>query len=45
MFILADNRTAKKTADSRTIGPVPMKEIKGNAKVIIWPLGDIGRIR
>ena len=45
VFILADNRTAKKTADSRTIGPVPMKEIKGNAKVIIWPLGDIGRIR
>lgn len=45
VFILADNRTVKKTADSRTIGPVPMKEIKGNAKVIIWPLGDIGRIR
>ena len=45
VFILADNRSAKNTADSRTIGPVPMKEIKGNAKVIIWPLGDIGRIR
>lgn len=45
VFILADNRTAKDTADSRTIGPVPMREIKGDAKIIIWPLSDIGRIR
>ena len=45
VFILADNRTAKDAADSRTIGPVPMREIKGNAKIIIWPFSDIGRIR
>lgn len=44
VFILSDNRNAKKAVDSRTIGPVPMREIKGDAKIIIWPLSDIGRI-
>ncbi len=45
VFILADDRTAKDAVDSRTIGSVPMREIKGDAKVVIWPLSDIGRIR
>lgn len=30
--------------DSRTMGPVDMKEIRGKARWIVWPLSDIGGI-
>lgn len=31
--------------DSRSMGPVDMKEIRGKARLIVWPLSDIGRIK
>lgn len=31
--------------DSRTMGPVDMKQIRGKARLIVWPISDIGRIR
>ena len=43
VFILYDNREVE-GYDSRKIGPVPMTEIKGPAKMIAWPLSDFGRI-
>ncbi len=30
--------------DSRTMGPVDMKQIRGKARLIVWPISDIGRI-
>ncbi len=30
--------------DSRTMGPVDMKQIRGKARWIVWPLSDIGGI-
>ncbi len=44
VFILYDNREME-GYDSRKIGPVPMTEIKGPAKMIVWPLSDFGRIK
>ena len=31
--------------DSRTMGPVDMKNIRGKARLIVWPLSDIGGIK
>lgn len=44
VFLLCDNRD--ETADSRNkgLGPVDMKEIKGNVLIRIWPLSDFGGI-
>lgn len=44
VFLLCDNR--KEIVDSRNkkLGPVNMKEIKGNVKFTVWPLSKIGGI-
>jgi signal peptidase I len=39
VFILGDNRSNSR--DSRAIGPVPVKTIKGRAWLIYWPLDQI----
>lgn len=45
VFLLSDNRSQSET-DSRNkkLGTVNMREIKGNVKLIIWPLSDIGGV-
>lgn len=44
VFLLSDN--PKAAADSRNpkLGTVDMREIKGNAKFVIWPVSDIGGV-
>lgn len=39
-FVMGDNRRYSK--DSRHIGAVPIEQVEGEAKVIFWPLKDIG---
>jgi signal peptidase I len=43
VFVLGDNRA--ESDDSRLFGPVPQSAITGKAILVIWPLGDIKRIR
>jgi len=40
-FVMGDNREWSK--DSRVIGPVKEKDIKGETKIIIYPLNKIGK--
>jgi len=41
-FVLSDDRS--NTNDSRTWGPVPVKNISGKALVRYWPLSRLGRL-
>jgi signal peptidase I len=41
-FVLSDDRS--NTNDSRTWGPVPIKNITGKALLCYWPLSRLGRI-
>ena len=43
VFTLGDNRA--ESDDSRVFGPVPESTIIGKAVFVIWPLGEIKRIR
>jgi signal peptidase I len=40
VFVLGDNR--RKSKDSRHIGVVPIDEIIGSTKIVLWPLKDFG---
>ncbi len=42
-FVLGDNRGV--SMDSRLIGPVTKKEIKGTTKIILFPIKRIGKIK
>ncbi len=45
-FVLGDNRNF--SADSRTLGPIPLSTVKGRAEYIYWPAKDwsqFGRIK
>jgi len=46
VFLLSDNRDAK-VIDSRNpkLGPVNMRDIKGNVLVKLWPLSDLGVVK
>ena len=44
VFLLSDNRDSDQDSRNPKLGPVNMREIKGNVKLIIWPLGDFGGI-
>ena len=46
VFLLSDNRDAK-VIDSRNpkLGPVNMRDIKGNVLVKVWPLSDLGVVK
>jgi len=45
VFLLCDNRDIVKDSRSKKLGPVNMRLIMGNAKLIIWPFSDAGGIR
>lgn len=46
VFLLSDNREASAVTDSRNekLGPVNMREIKGNVKWVIWPISHLGGV-
>lgn len=39
VFLLGDNR--RSSHDSRSFGPVPLSDISGVARAILWPLGHL----
>jgi signal peptidase I len=42
VFVLGDNRSHSR--DSRVFGPVPLDALRGQARLIIWPLNHAGRV-
>lgn len=44
VFLLCDNRDCKTDSRNSKLGTVSMKEIKGDAKMIIWPFSDFGKV-
>lgn len=44
VFILSDNRDSAVDSRNEKLGTVDMKEIKGNVKLVIWPISDIGGV-
>lgn len=40
VFVMGDNRRLSK--DSRHIGPVPVEDILGKTKLVLWPFEDLG---
>ena len=43
VFVLGDNRVESR--DSRYFGPVPVDQIGGQVRFVIWPLDRIGGLR
>ncbi|GFR34936.1 hypothetical protein TCEA9_07480 [Thermobrachium celere] len=43
VFVLGDNREVSE--DSRYIGPIPIKNLKGHAVFRIYPFSDIKKLR
>lgn len=44
VFLLSDNRKSNVDSRNEKLGPVNMREIKGNVKWIIWPVSDLGGV-
>lgn len=44
VFLLSDNPESSADSRNQKLGTVDMREIKGNAKFVIWPLSDIGGV-
>lgn len=42
-FVLGDNRPASR--DSRSVGAIPLEQIVGAAKCVVFPFGKVRRIR
>ncbi len=45
VYILNDNDDPKLDSRSSKMGPVPMKEIRGDVKFKIWPLSEFGKVK
>ena len=45
VYILNDNNDPTLDSRSPEMGPVPMKEIRGDVKLKIWPLSDFGKVK
>ncbi|MCP5094992.1 MAG: signal peptidase I [Chloroflexi bacterium] len=43
VFVMGDNRLDSR--DSRSFGPIQLKQIEGRAWISFWPLEDIGTVR
>ncbi|ADV68401.1 signal peptidase I [Deinococcus maricopensis] len=37
-FMMGDNRTEQGSLDSRTFGPIPLRDIAGRAAMVVWPI-------
>lgn len=44
IFLLSDNRSAKTDSRNPKLKTVPMRQIKGNVVLKIWPLSDLGGV-
>lgn len=44
VFVLADNRDIVTDSRAKGLGPVDMKEIKGNVLIVLWPFSNFGRV-
>jgi len=44
VFLLCDNRDVVMDSRSSKLGPVDMKEIRGNVRFRIWPISEVGGI-
>jgi signal peptidase I len=45
VYILNDNNDPTLDSRSPEMGPVPMKEIRGDVKLKIWPLSEFGKVK
>lgn len=44
VFVLADNRNVVMDSRAKGLGPVDMKEIKGDVLLILWPFSNFGSV-
>ncbi|MEG0392786.1 MAG: signal peptidase I [Anaerovoracaceae bacterium] len=44
VFLLSDNLEEQLDSRNSKLGPVPLKEIKGNIKFILWPFSNFGAV-
>mgnify|MGYP002514305030 CR=1 FL=1 len=45
VYIINDNDDPTLDSRSADMGPVPMKEIRGDVKIKLWPLSDFGKVK
>lgn len=45
VFLLCDNRMINNDSRNSKLGQVDAEKIKGNVKLVIWPLSDIGGVQ
>ena len=45
VYILNDNNDPTLDSRSPEMGPVPMKEIRGDVKLKIWPISEFGKVK
>lgn len=45
VYLLSDNSDSKTDSRNQKLGPVDMRQIKGNVIFVLWPLSDIGGVK
>lgn len=43
-FVLGDNRSNSKDSEDQSVGPLPRKYIKGEARFVLWPFNRFGKL-